>query len=194
MPVSCSPWPARRRREWCQQSWAAWSGGCGPTAAFRRASIDRGSISSTTPLPSEDPQTHAQEHSQHSQPQNKHKNNHSSKWNETSLRGFCAFQNCTTFFSPFFRHVHLVFLISNDWMRFPASFLQHFHICSRDEAGRVLFPTVLCQLVAHSAAFLRKLATRRRNWHWFLFSRQNSLFLPSALFSSDQNVKQDSRS
>lgn len=91
----------------------------------------------------------------------------------------------------FFLHIDLVFLISNARMSFPAWFLQHFHICSRDGAGRVLFPTVLCQLVAHSAAFLRKLAARRRNWRWFLFSRQNSLFLPSALFSSDQNVKQE---
>lgn len=49
----------------------------------------------------------------------------------------------------------LVFLFVDSQISFSVSYLQHFHICERDGAGRVLFLTVLCQLVAHSVAFLR---------------------------------------
>lgn len=54
MPRSCLPWRAPRRKEWCLLSWPAWSADCGTTEELRPASIDRGSISSTTPLDSEE--------------------------------------------------------------------------------------------------------------------------------------------
>lgn len=71
------------------------------------------------------------------------------KGNETSLTVFSPFCNCIILFTI------LVFLIVDSQISFSVSCLQHFHICGRDGAGRVLFLTVLCQLVAHSVAFLR---------------------------------------